>query len=60
MNYYALDKEGFPVKGTAYYRIDKDFREFLEKCREEHDIVGFEYEGGFNFGVILGYKLDKK
>ena len=41
--------------GTAYYRIDADFKEFLLKCQEKHKIIGFEWGDGedFNFGVIL-------
>ena len=43
--------------GTAYYRIDSDFRDFLLKCQEKHRIVGFEWDDGeFNFGVILAKK----
>lgn len=40
-------------EGIAYYRIDPDFKEFLQKCEEKHGIIGFEYDGSFNFGVIL-------
>ena len=40
--------------GIAYYRLDKNFKEFLSKCNEEHGIVGFKFEdGSWNFGVIL-------
>ena len=44
-------------KGVAYYRLTKDMKEFLDKCLEENDIVGFEWEkGSFNFGIILADK----
>jgi len=44
-------------KGVAYYRLDKGMKEFLEKCLEKNDIVGFEWEeGSFNFGIILADK----
>lgn len=44
-----------PVKssGTAYYRLDDGFLNFLKKCAEKHTIMGFEFDGGRNFGVIL-------
>ena len=50
-----------PSEGTAYYRIDPHFRDFLTKCIEKHAIVGFTYEKGeLNFGVILGTSLPKE
>jgi len=39
--------------GIAYYRITSDLKEFLQKCEERHGIIGFEYDGSFNFGIIL-------
>lgn len=46
--------------GIAYYRLTKDFKDFLELCNKKHGIVGFEFEeGSFNFGVILKPKKDK-
>lgn len=40
--------------GTAYYRIPPHFRDFMNKCLEKHEIIGFAYEyGELNFGVIL-------
>ena len=43
-----------PSAGIAYYRIPADFRDFLKKCRVEHNVIGFSYEfGELNFGVIL-------
>ena len=39
--------------GTAYYRLTPEFKKFLEKCQEKNDIIGFEWDGSFNFGVIL-------
>lgn len=43
-----------PTRGaTAWYRIPKDFKEFLAKCHEKHGIIGFHFEkDSFNFGVI--------
>lgn len=43
--------------GVAYYRVPPHFKDFLLKCEEEHDIVGFEWDGTLNFGVILKKKL---
>lgn len=45
-----------PIKssGTAYYRLTTEMKEFLQRCQEKHQIIGFEWEeGSFNFGVIL-------
>lgn len=44
-----------PIKseGTAYYRIDDKFLKFLRLCDTKHGILGFEYDGTRNFGVIL-------
>ena len=42
--------------GVAYYRIDPEFKNFLKLCQEKHGIIGFEYDGSFNFGVILAKK----
>lgn len=43
--------------GTAYFRLDKKLKDFLELCANTHEIIGFEYEvGGYNFGVILKEK----
>ena len=39
--------------GVAYYRLDKNFKDFLDKCIERYGIIGFEYDGSWNFGVIL-------
>lgn len=45
--------------GVAYYRLDKNFKEFLTKCNNAGGgIIGFEFEdGSFNFGVVIG-KID--
>lgn len=42
--------------GVAYYRIGDPFIQFLKKCELEHEIIGFEYDGSRNFGIILGKK----
>jgi hypothetical protein len=47
-------------KGTAFYRLDANFKDFLSKCFKE-GIVGFEYEeGSWNFGIILEDKNEGK
>jgi len=43
-------------KGTAYYRIDPQVRDFMRKCMEKHEVIGFEWDGSLNFGIILGEK----
>lgn len=45
--------------GIAYFRLDSKFLEFLKLCDEKHGIIGFEYNGDFDFGVILGKKQKK-
>jgi len=58
----ALDIDypsGTEVKseGTTYFRLTKEFKEFLDLVQEKHKIIGFEYEPGeWNFGIILGKK----
>ena len=48
------------IKGTAYYRLTEQMKEFFEKCLEKSDIIGFEWEeGSFNFGIILADKSNK-
>lgn len=43
-----------PSKGVAYFRLDENFKEFLQKCADQHGILGFEWEpNSWNFGVIL-------
>jgi len=40
--------------GIAYYRIDPDFREFMQKCVEECGVIGFSYNfDDLNFGIVL-------
>lgn len=42
------------VKGkTAYFRLDDSLYKFLKLCSEKETIIGFEYDGSRNFGVIL-------
>lgn len=58
----AIDITKNEVKscGVAYYRLTKDMKEFLELCKQKHNIIGFEWEdGNYNFGVILGDKDGK-
>lgn len=43
----------FEAGGVAYYRLTKEMKEFFELCEKKHGIAGFEWDGSFNFGVIL-------
>lgn len=55
----AIDIELKEIKssGTAWYRLPKDMKDFLERCSEKDRIIGFSYDKGeWNFGVILGGK----
>lgn len=45
-------------EGTAYYRLPDDMYKFFHLCEEKHGIMGFEWDGSRNFGVIL--KRNKK
>ena len=47
-------------EGVAYYRITPEFLEFLKKCDEKFGIIGFEYDGSLNFGVILKKNYEPK
>ena len=40
-------------EGVAYYRLDNGLYEFLKLCKEKHGLLGFEWDGSRNFGVIL-------
>lgn len=46
-----------PVKseGIAYYRLSDEVLEFFRLCEAKHGILGFEWDGSRNFGVILKY-----
>lgn len=52
----AIDIELKEVKskGVAYYRLDDGLYQFLKKVEEKEKIIGFEYDGSRNFGIILG------
>ena len=55
-----IDLNKVESNGVAYYRLTREFKDFLELCNKKHGIIGFEFEeGSFNFGVILG-KSKKK
>lgn len=43
-------------EGIAYYRIAPDLRDFIEKCWKDHEVIGFEYDGSLNLGIILRKK----
>jgi len=51
----AIDIELSEVKsaGVAYYRLPDHLFDFLKLCQEKHGIVGFEWDGSRNFGVII-------
>jgi hypothetical protein len=56
----AIDIElstGVQSKGVAYYRLPDHLFDFLKKVEAEHRIIGFEWTGDRNLGVILGEKL---
>lgn len=46
--------------GVAYYRLEPKFRDFIELCFKERSVIGFEYDGSLNFGIILGEKKPSK
>ena len=55
INTLDIDGKNFKINGVAYFRISKEFKEFLTMCNEKEGIIGFEFEdGSYNFGVILG------
>jgi len=51
----AIDIKLVSIKsdGTAYYRLPDNLFEFFKKCEKKHKIIGFEWDGSRNFGVIL-------
>jgi len=54
---YDTTSEGKQIKGIAYYRLPREMKDFFEKCLENTEIVGFEWErGSYNFGIILSDK----
>ena len=57
----AIDINLSKVKNdeTAYYRLTKEMKEFLKKCQEKNNIIGFTWDGSFNFGIILKNKKCK-
>ena len=47
--------------GTAFYRIDPQFRAFLLKCDDVHGVIGFSYDFEIlNFGVVLASSEPEK
>lgn len=51
----TLDQVTPPIE--TYYRLPEGLKQFLEKCLEKHNIVGFKWEeGSWNFGVLLTEK----
>ncbi|MFZ2978347.1 MAG: hypothetical protein WA057_01600 [Candidatus Magasanikiibacteriota bacterium] len=52
----AIDvkEECVSSKGIAYYRLDDGLFNFLKLCNQDEKIIGFEWDGSRNFGVILG------
>lgn len=49
------ERERTPSDGVAYYRLPDAMYEFLCLCAKKHGIIGFEFDGSRNFGVILGF-----
>jgi len=58
-----ISQDNIPVvgTGTAFYRFDKQTKEFFEKCLEKHEILGFDWkaEDPWNFGLILKEKTNE-
>lgn len=38
----GFDLTANDIGGTAYYRLPKEVKEFLETCNTKHGIAGFE------------------
>jgi hypothetical protein len=55
-----INKNEVKSNGIAYYRLPKELKEFFELCEEKNNIVGFEWNGTYNFGVILEEKNKEK
>lgn len=49
-----IKKDIIKSKGIAYYRLDDGLFNFLTKCNEKENIIGFEWDGSRNFGIVLG------
>lgn len=49
-----------PFEGIAYFRIDPKMRDFIQKCEDKHGVLGFQWDGSLNFGVILKEKEKAK
>lgn len=39
--------------GVAFYRLPNEIFDFLTLCQTKHGVLGFEWDGTRNFGVIL-------
>lgn len=48
------------IEGIAYYRLPEEMKAFYDKVSSIYDVVGFEYDGGFNFGFIVSKKEKKE
>lgn len=55
-----ISQDNIPVSGggTAFYRLDKQTKDFFLKCLEKHDIIGFDWDpkSPWNLGLILKEK----
>ncbi len=48
----------YQAGGTAYYRLTPEMKKFMQTCEDKHGIAGFEWDGSFNFGIILKNESD--
>lgn len=42
--------------GIAYFRMENSFMEFMKKVEKTHDVIGFDYDGSRNLGIIIKKK----
>lgn len=49
----GLNPEVYHSEGTAYVRLSNELYDFFKLCEEKHGVVGFEWDGSRNFGLIL-------
>lgn len=54
----AIDINITEVKsdGIAYYRLPDDVYEFFKKVSADRQVIGFEWDGSRNFGLITKIK----
>ncbi len=49
----------FKPEGITYYRLTPDMKKFMQLCEDKHGIAGFQWDGSFNFGIILKNEKDE-